>query len=135
MDINFLAILASAVFAMVLGFIWYSKSMFEKQWLKLSGLTKEKIEKDKDKMPMIFGVQFLTAVVEAWVLGMFISFSGATGVITGAIIGLWAWLGFVATIGATDILFNKKPLQLVAISTGYQLVYLVVAGGILASWS
>lgn len=135
MQINFLPILVSALFAMILGYIWYSKSMFEKQWLKLSGFSKEQIAKDaKKKMPFILGGQFVAAIVEAWVLGMFINFAGATDIVTGAIVGLWAWLGFVATIGVGDILFNKKPLQLVSINTGYHLVFLIVSGGIMASW-
>lgn len=135
MNVNWLAILTSSVFAMALGFVWYSSMMFQKQWLKLSGITKERIAKeDKGKMPMIFGGQFISAVVEVWVLAMFVGFAGANDIVTGAIIGLWIWLGFIATVGVSDILFNKKPFQLVAINTGYQLVFLIVSGAILASW-
>lgn len=90
MDTNWIAVLVSAVFAMVLGFIWYSKALFEKQWLKLSGITKEKMEKDKDKLPMIFGAQFVGAVIEVWVLSMFIDFAGVNDLVTGSIVGLRA---------------------------------------------
>jgi hypothetical protein len=134
MNVNWLAILTSSVFAMILGFIWYSPSVFEKQWLKLSGLTRKEIKISKDKMPMVFGGQFVAAVVEVWVLAMFVNFSGANDIVTGAIIGLWIWLGFIATIGVGDMLFNKKPLQLVVINTGYQLVFLLISGALLASW-
>ena len=135
MEVNWIAILVSAVFSMVLGAVWYSPALFGKQWMKLSGMTKGKIAKSKDKMPMIYGGQFLASLVEIWVLSVFIRYTGVEEFVTGAIVGLWIWLGFVATVGFSDIVFNGKDLRLVAINTGYQLVLLIVAGGILATWA
>ncbi len=135
MDTNWITVIVCAIAAMVLGFAWYSPLLFGNMWMKLSGMTKEKIAKSKDKMPMIYGTQLLAAIVEAWVLGMFIQFSGINGAINGAMVGLWAWLGFVATVGIADALYNEKDIKLVVINTGYQLAYLLIAGAILASWS
>ncbi len=131
---NWAAVFVSAVFAMGLGFIWYSPVMFAKQWMKLTGMTKEKIEKAKKSMPLMYGTQFLAAVVEIWVLSMFVNFVGAADAVTGAIVGFWSWLGFVATIAVGDALFNGKSTKLVAINAGYQLALLVVTGAILGAW-
>ncbi len=43
--------------------------------------------------------------------------------------------GFVLTIGLASCGYELKPLKLVAISTGYQLVGLLAMGAIVAVWT
>ena len=47
-ELNWLAIIVSTVFSMVLGFIWYGP-LFDTAWMKLVGLKKEDVDA-KDSM-------------------------------------------------------------------------------------
>ena len=132
-NINYVSVLAAAVVNMVLGYLWYGP-FFGKMWMKLTGRTKESMEKDKAQMPIVMGSMFLGALVMAYVLAHFVQLAGATTLIGGATVGFWAWLGFVATTMLQDVLYEKKNKQLAAINMGYNLVALVVNGAILASW-
>lgn len=40
-DVNYLAVLVSAIASMVLGMIWYNPSVFGNTWMKLSKLSEK----------------------------------------------------------------------------------------------
>lgn len=132
-NINFMAVIVAAIANMVIGFIWYGP-LFEKKWMKLSGRTKESMEKEKKDLPMVMGSMFVGALVTASILALFVGYAGATTIEIGAKIGFLAWLGFVATTILQDVLYEKKNKQLAAINLGFNFVALIVAGSILASW-
>ncbi len=52
----------------------------------------------------------------------------------GLMVGFMAWLGFVATVMANQIFYERKPQQLVVINAGYLLVSLLVMGAVLGVW-
>jgi hypothetical protein len=133
-DVNFIAVIIAAIVNMALGYAWYGP-LFGKQWMKLTGRTKEDIEKGKKDMPMVMGTMFVGALVMAYVLAVFISLTNSTGAVAGAMIGFWAWLGFVATTMLQDVLYEKKNKNLAAINMGYNLTALVLNGAIIASFS
>ena len=58
-------------------------------------------------------------------------FSGISG---DMLLGALVWLGFFATLGMTANLYSERPLSIYLIDAGYQLVYLVVMGIIIAAW-
>ncbi len=130
---NYLAILAATIVNMAIGYVWYGP-LFGKQWMKLTGRTKESMAKEKNKMPMIMGSMFIGALVMSYVLAVFITLTNSTTALIGAMIGFWAWLGFVATTILQDVLYEKKNKQVATISLGYNLVVLIVNGVILAVW-
>lgn len=135
-EFNYLAILVSAIATMALGFVWYGPILFAKPWMKLMGLTVEKLESQKKEMGKTYGVSFVGALVTAFVLACFISYAGFESYLMGGVqLGFLAWLGFVAPVQLTDVLFGGKPLKLYYINTGYQLVSLLIMGAILATWS
>lgn len=131
--VNYVAVLLAGVASMVIGFIWYGP-LFGKMWMKLSGITKEKIEEGKKNMPVTYGTMFVGSLIMAYVLAHFTYFAGATTVAQGMQAGFWAWLGFVATVGLSSILFEGKPMNLYFINVGYQLANLLVMGAIIAGW-
>lgn len=118
---------------MVIGFIWYGP-LFGKSWMELVGLTKKDIEDAKAKMPLTYAGMMLTSLVQSVILSQFISSQNAVGVLGGIMVSFFAWLGFTAAFGISSVLFSKKPFKLFAIETGYQLVFLLVAGALIASW-
>ena len=129
-QVNYVAVLLAAVSAMVVGSVWYGP-LFGASWMKLVGISKADI--DKKEMPKLYGIMFLGALVEAYVLSHFIHYAGAVGPMLGAKTGLWAWLGFVATTMIGNYMFAKRPMNLFYIDAGYALVNLMIMGAIIAS--
>src|SRR3989344_6289732 len=96
-NINYLAVLVAAIAAIVIGSLWYSPILFGNIWMKLSGITKEKMEKDKKKggMTKLYVVQIVASLVMACVLANLIALLGLTGVVGGIQIAFLVWVGFV----------------------------------------
>ena len=129
-QVNYLAVILAAVAAMVVGSLWYGP-LFGNAWMKLVGISKADI--NKKEMPKLYGIMFIGALVEAYVLSHFIHYAGAYTLILGAKTGLWAWLGFVATTMVGNYMFAKRPMNLYYIDASYALVNLVIMGAIIAS--
>ena len=129
-QVNYVAVVLSAVAAMIVGSIWYGP-LFGKAWMKLVGISKDDVK--KSEMPKLYGIMFVGALVEAYVLSHFIHYAGAYTLVLGAKTGLWAWLGFVATVMIGNYMFSKKPIKLFYIDAGYALVNLMVMGAIIAT--
>jgi len=133
-QLNYVAIIVAAVVSMAIGFLWYSPSMFGKQWRKLMGIKKKDMKKmeKKGKQSMIWA--FISIIVTAGVLSLIIKWLGLNTWQAGANIGFWIWLGFVATSQLGIVLWEGKPLKLYLINAGHHLVSLAVMGAILAAW-
>jgi hypothetical protein len=67
-------------------------------------------------------------------LGKIIVITTVDSALYGMKIGFAIWLGFVATVQLTEVLFAKKPAKLFLINTGYQMVCYLAMGAILAVW-
>ncbi len=131
-EVNYLAILVAAFSSMVIGSLWYGP-LFGKQWMALSGMTKEKLDKDKPNMGKLYGAQAVASLVMAYVLfhftvpaenlSMALEWTG------------WIWLGFVATVTLGNVLWHGRPKGLWALENAYYLVTLLVMTSILYSWN
>ena len=128
-EVNYWAVLASGVGAMVLGAIWYN--VFSKPWLKGVGLTEAKVSKGSN---LTYLWSFLAMLVIAYVLAHAVSVFEADSVTEGLMAGGWAWLGFSATTVAINYLYQQKSLKLFAIDAGYLLLVFMLSGAILANW-
>ena len=72
-------------------------------------------------------------LIMAYVLARFVEHYGF-GFGIGLLVGFMAWLGFVATVMANQIFYERKPQQLVVINGGYTLVSLLIMGALLGVW-
>jgi hypothetical protein len=131
-EVNFWAVLLAAVANMLIGSVWYSKAMFATKWMALIGKTEDEIRSSSASTAYI-GMT-VGALVMAYVMAHFVNYAGAATVTDGAAVGFWAWLGFIVTTKASDVLFEGRPKGLFAINAGYFLVALPVMGAILAAW-
>lgn len=131
-SINYWAVIIAGISAMIVGFVWYMPRLFGKSWMGLIGKSEEQIKAEWNGAMLL--QTFVTALIMFYVLAHFIDYTGATTIGEGAQTGLWLWLGFVATTMYTNILYEKRPVKLWAINTGYQLVNLLIAGAILSIW-
>jgi hypothetical protein len=79
----------------------------------------------------LYALTALAAFVEAIALNWFINETGWTSGAGGALIGLYASLGFTATAFFSQTLFVGKAARLFAIDAGYQVFQAVVMGAII----
>lgn len=133
-QVNILAILVAAVAAFALGALWYSPVLFAKPWMKAHGHTPDKLEAMKKGMARAYGVSFVCFLVMAAAMAILIGRIGIGTVLGGIKLGGLCWVGFAATIGLTANMYSDKPLSAYLIDAGYQFVYMLVMGIILAVW-
>jgi hypothetical protein len=135
--VNLLAILVAAISTVVVGFIWYSPILFAKPWMHEMGYDlsdKERIKAmQKSAGPAYLG-SFVASLVSAFVLALLFHWIHVQSLQVGMLVGFHVWLGFVATVQFTGVLFMKQSMKLFAINTGYQLVCYLTMGAILAVW-
>ena len=135
--VNLFAVLASGIAAMSLGFLWYSPVLFAKPWVKVMGYDmndKAKMEEMKKKAGPAYGVSFLASLITAFILALILNALTINTPLYGMKLGFAVWLGFVATVQLTGVLFQKNSMKLFAINTGYQLACYLAMGAILAVW-
>lgn len=131
-EINLWAVLVAGVATMIIGYVWYAMPVFGRTWMNLIGKTEEQLKQGYNSSMLLQA--FVAGLVMVYVLAHFVDYAGATTIAEGVQTGFWAWLGFVATSMFVNNLYEGKPTKLWAINAGYQLVNLVVAGAILATW-
>jgi hypothetical protein len=132
--VNYFAVVASAIAAMVLGYLWFGP-LFGKQWAHMSGVSMERMQKGGMSSYLImFAGALLMAFVMSHSLIFASSYLGEVGISAGLMSGFWNWLGFVAPVSLGIVLWESKPWKLWAINAGYYLVVLCVMGIILSLW-
>ena len=127
--VNYLAVLAAAVSAFVLGGLWYSPILFAKKWMAYTGNECAEGEKPKGNMGVIFGGAFLLSLVAAYLFVLIVPFDPdwQSGAIAGAITGF----GFAATSFGISYLFEQRPLGLWLINGGYHVLQFTLYGIVL----
>ena len=121
-----LPIVIAAVINVVIGMLWYSPAMFEKKWLKLSKLKKEK-NPGKDN----FAFWIISAFVLAYVLSHIVALTGAQTATAGAAAGFLTWL-LAAAVVVPVYVFESRARGLFWIYAGYQMVSFAVMGAVIA---
>jgi len=136
-EVNYITILLCAVFAMVLGAIWYGP-LFGKKWMEIVGATNMDMEARKEMQKdvwKLYAINFLLVLFQVYVLAHFIK--GWTEV-SGIENALWIWGAFIMpTIAATSMWNNdsaKVSWSRFLIQSGYQLILFVAFGYILGVW-
>jgi hypothetical protein len=161
MEMNWIAILVSALATLVVGFVWYHPKVFGTVWMKETGLTEEILA--KGNMLKIFGLTFVFSLFLVMIemqltihqfgaLGMiggpgeisnalptFTAFMGDYGTAFrtfkhGALHGFMSGLFFAFPIVAINGLFERKSWKYILIHAGYWLVTLTIMGSIICGW-
>jgi hypothetical protein len=70
-DINWAAVLVAALINMVTGSLWYSKALFAKPWIKLTG------KKDMEGGGVGYAVAMAGALVQAWIMAHFVVYASS----------------------------------------------------------
>lgn len=135
-DVNWLAIIVSVIWNMILGSVWYNpKSPTGKAWIQEMNFTPERMAAAQQKgMGKLYVMAAIGAAVTAYVLSHVVRLANATSAIDGIIVGFWVWLGFIAPVFLGNILWESKSTRLTAINVAYHLVSLAIMGIILTLW-
>jgi len=129
-NLNWLAIIVSAVSAFVLGGLWYSPLMFAKRWMKETGITEESTK--NTNMTKVFSLAFILSFIAAFFLAMFIG-PGAGGIF-GTMAGFMAGLGWVFTFMGISYLFEARTMAHFLINSLYSVASLTLMGFIIGVW-
>lgn len=127
-DLNWLAILAAAVSAFMLGGLWYGP-LFKNVWCREAGI-------DPDAQPKhparVFGIAFACSLFSAFAFAWFVGPRPEThlAVYAGAMIGV-AW---VAMSFGINYAFAQRSLKLWLIDGGYHTLQFALYGLILGLW-
>ncbi len=131
MGVNYLAVIVSTIAALVIGFVWYAPQVFGKRWMAYLGTT-QAVLGNPGPTGMVVGL--VAAFVNSWVLAALALNLGGTTVSDGIMLGVLTWLGFMATLTAAQISFEKKPWGLWLVNNGHNLIAQVVMAAIVTAW-
>jgi hypothetical protein len=125
--INWIAVLVSAVAAMIVGAAWYSSYLFGNRWLTAIGkTTREELGSPALAMVIALVGYVVMAAALAWLMP-----DDAT-LAVGLMYGFLVWLGFVAASTAIASAFEGGIGAVQWIYLGNGLVILLVMGAIIA---
>ena len=130
-SLNFWAILVSAVLLWFLGAVWYSPLLFAKPWVAIVG---RKMGEKPKGIAWSMIASLIGDILLAFVLAHIVLWSHADSFLDGAHIGLITWIGFVAGPLYPQSRYEGRPFLYFGINSGYWLIGLAGAGGLLAVW-
>ena len=133
LDVNWLAIIVSVIISVVLGFLWYGP-LFGKPWMKLMNINPKDVDKKKKRMGKTYFVMIISTLISVYILSLLIINLGATTIMEGAMIGFLVWIGFIATITLSSVLWEGKSIKLYMLNNSYNLIVNLIAGALLAVW-
>ena len=138
--INYLAVLACAVIAMPVGFLWFGP-LFGNAWQRHMGFSN--IQPGSTSMGKAMGIFFVSNLLIAWVLLHSIKAwqasswglqPDAASWVYALNAGFFNWLGFFLPVQMNRVAWEMKSWGLVLINASFDLVRLLLFGFILSYW-
>lgn len=130
-NVNWLAVLVSAVSAFLIGWVWYSPLLFAKAWMKASGMSEEKIT--KANMGKTFAFAFLFTLIAAINLAFFLADPSVTAS-SGALYGFLTGFGWMMMGIGVIAMFEQRSWTYILINGFYWVVSMTLMGLILGAW-
>jgi uncharacterized protein DUF1761 len=135
-QINWLAVVAAGITALVIGVIWYLPPTFGTRWAGYvkwyTGLS------DADLMPsnipLTMDLWLLGFLVNAVVLAMLIQGLDVSNLEDGILLGVTVGIGFGLTISSWPVIHAKQPARLWLVNGAAYLVMQILMGIILTLW-
>lgn len=132
-DINYAAVLVSAIASTVVGALWYSPLLFGKLWMRLSGFSGAAMP-EKSDVAKLYAASFMADIVTAGAVAILINAVNTFTVGEGLSLALLVWLGFVATTTLGTVLWERKPIALYILNNAFKLVSILIMAVILSVW-
>ncbi len=130
-DLNYVATFVTAIVSMGLGFLWYSPFVFGKRFMKESGMTQESVDEymkngGKQKLAKTYAATFIFSVLTAIIISALLYSLVIVGIWGYVSIAFFLWLGFSFPVALNHVLFGKDSFAYLGITSGYQLVSIVI---------
>ncbi|MGD0037413.1 MAG: DUF1761 domain-containing protein [Bacteroidota bacterium] len=129
--INFLAVFVAALANYIIATVWYAV-IFGNLWKKLTSIS------DMKPSPIKMIIVFIGSLLMSYVLVHAIVFGNAylhtSGICGGLMCGFFNWLGFIAPVTLTNVIYEKRPWKLWLLDNAFWLISLLVMGSILSVW-
>ncbi len=132
-DVNYLAVALTALLPMLLGTFWYATFGFGRIWLRLIGRTLEEISAEGGAAKGYISTM-VGALVLSYGLAQLTRFAGSESFVDGLVLGLWIWVGAIATTSLGVYVFAGPGLRLWAFNNAYHLVAVPLMAAILTVW-
>jgi len=129
--VNYLAVIVAAVVALVIGFAYYAPQTMGKRWMAYLGTTQAQLG-NPGPTGIVAGI--VASLVNAWVLAVLSLNLGGSTIADGAMLGVICWLGFMATITAAEISFQKLPWGLWVLNNAHNVIVQIIMGAIVTAW-
>jgi hypothetical protein len=130
-QVNFLAVFVAALANYAIATIWYAV-LFRGLWKKLTGISDMKPTPTKMVLVFIGSLMLSLVLLHAIVFGnAYLKKSGVDGGLMG---GFFSWIGFIAPITFTNVIYEKRPWKLWLLDNAFWLVSLLAMGTILSVW-
>lgn len=133
-ELNYVAVLVAGLVYWLIGGLWYSPILFVKPWMEAMGFKKDDPQMGGMSPMKAMGAQAVMNLLSAYVLAHILATYQATTVSAGLTGAFWVWLGFMFTLGMSQVFFERKPWKVFFINQGYNLAGMLAMGAILASW-
>jgi len=134
-QLNYLAVLGTAVAGFLLGWLWYSPVLFARPWMAEMKFTPEKIKECAQQGMAKFFVQgFVYTLLGTFGLAVLLRAHGTTSWVKGAEFGAFVGLILIGARLLNAAVWEQRTLKLQAINLGHELVLFAVQGAILAVW-
>ena len=127
LDVNWLAVLIAAAAYFGIGALWYGP-LFGQKWAAAMGLNPDDMMAAKQN----YAITFVAILVLASLLAGHVK--GAADMVAALLTAFWLWLGFVATTGTINSVWDSRGWSVFGINQGYHLVGMLVSALILSLW-
>jgi Protein of unknown function (DUF1761) len=130
--INWVGVGLAALAYFILGLIWYAPLVFGCRWKTAEW---EIMSKNQIIASLIgyFG-EMIIGLIIAYVLAIFIHLTHASQWHQAILVALWVWIGFIATVQFSFVLWGRKTFKNFLIHTGFMLMSLLMMSIILIHW-
>ena len=130
MEMSFLPIIVAIVLNMAIAMVWYSPWLFGKSWVTALGFDIKQMKAS----PLCYVGATIVCMVTVGVTAVLIHKFNITTLMEAIELGLYLWLGFIATNHFSGVLWAKKSLKVFYIDTGYLLVITLLNTILLTLW-
>jgi len=128
-QVNWLAVIVSAIVMFGLGAVWYSPMLFARQWAKAAGVNMEAVP--RQGVALVMGGAFVLTLLMAANLAFFTAPLPLWPTVGAAVAAGLGWATFSVWILS---LFEQRPFAYVLINGGYLTVGFALMGLILGLW-
>jgi hypothetical protein len=126
-SINWLAVLVAGIVHIMVSLVYFQPVFFGKAWVELTG-------KEMKPAPRYIPFGFAAHLVCVLVLAVIVILANASTLLEGIAVAILVWAGFIVTLEAGELVWEKIPFKLFLIRIGDHLLTLSLAGAILALW-